>query len=313
MNKKITAFIIIASVLLLVFAACTDMDPLGIANGVPEGYEVVQDNDWIYFAEGNNIKKMRLDGSEVEPVLDVTGLAAYEHIKKIQLNPLRRKIYILTEDNNMFWEERILSYDLDEVEDPPVTLVSQGDKTDMTLDHVNQYLYYTTTTNGDGLNRINLETSNIEDVFNVDFGSSAFVTPDFKGGVYYLHEAVIAKVLNTTTNSPLVSPVPAPTNNSMGLCYNSTEDFLYFYDIARIRKIEIANPGAGYPDVFNNVESITGNLVIFQTENKIFFSSSNAGPPITYSIYSIKMDGTGGKNAIYTNNFGISTFDILAK
>ena len=73
MNKKKTAITIIASILLMIFVSCSDINPFFAGGVVPGG-------NWIYFVEAQSVRRVRLDSSEIENVFNIS----YNNTKKIQ-------------------------------------------------------------------------------------------------------------------------------------------------------------------------------------------------------------------------------------
>ncbi|MCK5153359.1 MAG: hypothetical protein KAQ93_03295, partial [Spirochaetales bacterium] len=208
MNKKIITFLIIISVLLMVFAACTEIDPLGVANGVPEGYDpdAVVDNDWIYFVEETTVSRIRLDGTEVESVFTLS----FVYTAKIQLDPVRQKIYVLNQDPAL--DDSIYEYNLDGSGEQLIFAQAGIDTIwDMTIDHINGILYFT---HRNGIKSINLNNLALTpvDIFSgalVFNTNTVYVTPDYKGGVYYFSANFIYKVL-TIGSSEVLPLSPAP-------------------------------------------------------------------------------------------------------
>jgi hypothetical protein len=84
---------------------------------------------------------------------------------------------------------------------------------------------------------------------------------------------------------------------------------LYYYELGVIRKgALISNTSSVVEDVS---EDIGTNLALHQYGSEIFFYAENAmiSP---FALFSIGMEGTG-KNAVYTTDTIINSFDILAK
>lgn len=180
-KKKIT---IITLVLLIAFVSCDGINPFSAGGVQPSGSI---DNDWIYYAEQSTIKKMRMDGTGIESVF-TDPLGGQWSPRKIQLdpNPIRRKMYIWYEDIMTPPGGRIVEYNLDGTGENVIHLSGTLDIADMTIDHITGYLYFIST--ADGIKRINLSNLQEEVVYNVALAAPSYVTPDYKGGVYfYLH------------------------------------------------------------------------------------------------------------------------------
>jgi len=309
MNKKIITFLIIAFTIMMVFAACTEIDPLGVANGVPEGYDpdAIVDNGWIYFVEVNEVGRMRLDGTGVESMFTLP----FAYTSKIQLDPVRQKIYILNQDPAL--DDSIYGYNLDGSGEQLLFSQAGIDNIwDMTNDYINGFLYFTYK---DGIKSINTNnTGSIADVFSsasVFNTNTVYVTPDYKGGVYYFSANFIYKVL-TIASSNVLPLTPAPVIEYGGLSYNLADDSLYYFDFFDwIRKLPIGSGDA--IDVAQTLGKLNGNMVVYQPDGKIFFYDDNGslGP---YILYNINIDGTGTKQEILNNGSTLlNSFDILAK
>ncbi|MEA1910815.1 MAG: hypothetical protein U9N32_03945, partial [Spirochaetota bacterium] len=283
MNKKITAFIIIASILLLVFVACTDMDPLGIANGVPEGYEVdaLVTGDWIYFAEGSDIKRMSLTGTDVETVFTVN----YTEIKKIQVDSGNQKIYILeslTGIKNLIHKHNLFDGSGEKI----VIDTADADIADMTVDSINGLLYYINIITG--IRKVFLNDDPVSDV-NVLNGArtlSASIAYDSLDPTltYYLeHEP---DHIHQVTAGVDGGNYADTWEDGSGLVFNTLDKFFYFHVQSGnvLKKMQADEVGEAAHDT--GVTSITGSLVLYPTDSKVFYFSSGAEK----RLYSINMD-----------------------
>ena len=106
--------------------------------------------------------------------------------------------------------------------------------------------------------------------------------------------------------------ITAPAVNFGGLCYNSVNDALYYFtsnDII-IRLPVLTTMPQTVVDIVGNMDS---NMVICQSDSKIYFYDDNGGAG-NYIIYNINLDGSGSKNVVLDNVFTrINTFDLLTK
>ncbi len=306
MKKKITLITISVFALLIFFTACTNMDPLGIAKGIPEGYnpDVVFDNDWIYYAEGNAIKKMRLDGTGIEAVF--TPVYSQGDVWKILLDPVRQKLYIF--EHMAAIANNIYQYNLDGTGETLIASEGPVDIMDMSIDHINGYLYYVWYDGIDGgVKSINLEDINIKtEVYSGIIGANSYVGTDYNGRVYYIDGNTFYEV-DTHTTSHTLGGVAAITPVSISSSLDGS--ILYYYDTSVIYKIDTPTEvGIGNIDP---LATMYGNMVLYEKGGVIYFLSDGV---VFYNIYSINMDGTGTKNLILDNgSTNITTFDILAK
>ncbi len=295
MNKKQAAIAIVILGLILMFISCNDINPFYAGGVVPGG-------NWIYFAEGDTIKRMRLDGSETASVFKFNDAGTYS-VRKIQLDPLRQKMYILysliTPPGS-----KIVEYNLDG-SGAKVILDSGSiyDIYDISIDPGKGYLYFIP--GNTGIKSYNVETTQFTDVYTVLLGTTPFfVSPDYKGGVYFVENGNLQKVNNTATSTFITN-----VGTIRGLSYDRFENYLYTTgDTGMIYKID---PSNGTSTGIATFEDLDYSPVVATTDKKIYFYDNNAFI-MPYSIFSMDMDGSG-KKAVYTNDFGISAFDILSK
>ncbi len=310
MKKRITVLTMIVFIFLIIFTACTQMDPLGIANGVPEGYTpgevtaAVVDNNWIFFAENGTIKKMRLDGTGVEVVF--TPVYSQGTVWKILLDPVRQKLYIF--EHLAAIANNIYQYNLDGTGEVLIASESTSDIMDMSIDHINGYLYYIW--NG-GVRSVNLDDTTLTaDVYaNNAIVYYNYVATAFNGIVYYIDGSNFYRVDTPAAAADLVV-TPAAT---APITLSSTFDgiYLYYYDSSAIYKLDAAAATSFF--VVDPSSPMAGNMVLYEKGGLIYFYDDNGGAG-EYIIYSINMDGTGAKSVVLNNGLtAITTFDVLAK
>ena len=295
MNKKKTILTIFTLILLIIFFSCSEINPFYAGGVVPGG-------NWIYFAEGSTIKKMRLDGTEVESVFTFPDGGMY-YAKKIQLDPIREKMFVLY---SLIAPpgSKIIEYNLDgtganEILDSGISY----DIWDMNIDSGNGYLYFIPGNNG--IKSYNFATSQFSDVYTGTLGTTPFfVTPDYRGGQYFVETGNLNKVTGTGSYNIITS-----VGSIYGLCYEKIENYLY--TTAMTGMIYKINPLNGASTGIATFEDLDYAPVISTSEKRIYFYDRNA-MVMPYTIFSINMDGSD-KKVIYTNDFGISAFDILSK
>ena len=294
MNK--TAITIIASILLMIFVSCSDINPFFAAGVVPGG-------NWIYFSEGNIIKKMRLDGSEVESVFTIDT----SEIRRIQLDSFRQKIYISS--HIAANDEKICEYNLDG--SGVKELVNKGAMPilDMKIDSAAGMLYYAYNETMGEIHQIDLESGSSQKIFTntAAFGGSFSMSPDFDGNLYYTDSASPYKLNISTQISNMLTLVPAPTVSG-GVTFDRDNNYLYLYDANAIKKINLSN--STISTIFSGVGYIyQKNMELSRIENKLFLIC-DMGP--NYRLLSINLDGSDLKE-IYPESPGFSAFDILSK
>lgn len=295
MNKKRTAVTIVITGLIMMFTSCNDINPFYAGGVVPGG-------NWIYFAEGDTIKRMRLDGTETASVFKYSDAGAY-YVKKIQLDPLRQKMYILysliTPPGS-----KIVEYNLDG--SGTKVILDSGisyDIYDISIDPGKGYLYFIQ--GNTGIKSYNVETAQMTDVYNVVLGTTPFfVSPDYKGGIYFVESNILQKVSNTASSTSITN-----VGTIYGLSYDKSEN--YFYTTSMTGMIYKIDPGNGTSTGIATFEDLDYSPVVATTDKKIYYYDKNAYT-MPYTIFSMEMDGSG-KKAIYSNDFGISAFDILSK
>ncbi len=305
--KKITVLTLIVFIFLIVFTACTNMDPLGIANGIPEGYNPdavpdAVDNDWIYYAEGSTIKKMRLDGTEISTAFTVNY--SQGEIRKLLLDPIKQKIYIF----NYFAAitNDIYQYNLDGSEEKHVVTAGTSDIYDMAIDHIHSYLYYSW--NG-GIKSINLNDSLLEaNALTLSIGSPSYLFTDYQGGLYFFDNALVYKV-DTVATATSLNVTPAITISSQGPITDTAGKIVYYYESSLFKKIDLDTSVS--VNIVDPSASIVGALSLYEKGGRIYFYSDDGAQ---YKIYSIALDGTDTKKLILDNgSTPIQSFDILAK
>jgi hypothetical protein len=288
MKIKKTAITIITSVLLMIFVSCDDINPFFAGGVVPGG-------NWIYFSDGSEIKKMRLDGSELESVFSV----GYNSISRIQLDPFEQKIYILNFITNSV--NQIYEYNLDGTAGKLIANTSTTNIRDMQIDSLNSKLYYST---DGGIWEIDLETGTPEDIYTGALGPSTSLCPDFQGNLYYTYAATFNK-LNISTKTVSTDLVPALTTPS-GISYDHKNVNFYLYDSININRIS----GLSSTWLYGSVAYVYAkNTEISTTEDKLFFVRDFAA---IYAIYSIDLDGSG-ENKLTSDLPAFGGFDILSK
>lgn len=292
MNKKKIAITIFVSIILIIIVGCSDMNPFSAGGVVPGG-------NWIYFVEVDQVKKMHMDGTGSESVVSLS----YVYTSKIQLDPIRQKIYILNSDPAL--DDSIYEYNLDG-SDEQLIYSQPGINTiwDMTIDHTNGYLYFIPGFNG--IKSYNLETSQIEDVYTLPLGTTPFfVTSDYKGGVYFVETGELRKVVSLSSNNLITN-----VGSIYGLSYDRVGTKIYTTSMTGM--IYNINPIGGNSSGISTSEDLQGGGIAISTaESKIYFYDANA-MIMPYTIFSINMDGSG-KKTVYSNDIGINTFDILSK
>ena len=309
MNKKITALFIIISVLILIFVACTDMDPLGVAKGVPEGYNPgssVVTGNWIYFAQQTDgamttdIKRMTLTGTGVETVFTVD----YLDVKKIQIDSVNQKVYIL--EHFAATVNKILEYNL--IDGSGEALVvdkgSGSDISDITIDVIHEHLYYLFT---NGIDRVDISNSthSISNIYTQDITLYAYVALDYADpATIYYQSKDVNNINRVDTPSTVTQPFGTTYAPQAGLCYDTRDSVLYYYDY---NGIVIRKSDGSLRDVGGN--GFTGNLVLDLDNRKIFYYDSKG---IDKRLYSINMDlGSDTPQEIYQFSSNISGFDIF--
>jgi len=294
MNKKKTAITIFFSILLIIIVSCSDINPFFAGGVVPGG-------NWIYFSEGSNIKRMRLDGSELESVFTVDT----SEIREIQLDPFRQKIYISSHIGAT--AEKIREYNLDGSGSKEIINTDAIPIVDMKIDAAAGYLYYISS---NYIKKVLLETGKITNYF--DGPSMAMtpdqITPDYKGGVYFLDGGSLNKVIDLNSFTWIDVHPTAPTISAGGLYYDKMNDYLYYYDTGSIYKVDPLTGNSSNLSVF---EDIQNSMALYPSDDKIYFYDAHAAV-MPYTIFSINMDGSG-KKTVYSNNFEINAFDILSK
>ena len=290
MNKKKTVLIIFVSILLMIFVSCSDMNPFSAGGVVPGG-------NWIYFSEGSNIRRMRLDGTEVENVFTVS----YVDIGRIQLDPFRQKIYILNFIPNT--TNKIYEYNLDGTgEDLIEDLGFSSDIYDMKIDSSAGMLYYAHT---GGIVKIDLVSGSTTTIETVALTNASSLTPDYQGNIYYTVGVLLKKLVISTQSSNSITTTPALASPS-GISYDRNNVNFYLYDSNFINRISGSTSTAFYGSpgfVYAK------NTEISSTENKLFFVRDIT---MIFRIYSINLDGSGLKELL-GDSPALGGFDILSK
>jgi len=284
---------------------------------------VTSDNDWIYFAEtggstagaDSKIYKIKSDGtgSAVVAFTETTNGTP----RAIQLDPIRRKIYILTTTLYVNNDDFIYEYDLDGGNPRELAFNDMENSiSSMTVDHINGNLYYTVNIDGgsinDGIRKINLDGSITDTlVHNRDMANYQYICTDYKDpiGIYYLDKvpATEGDLFKVTGSNPedrtSISHFEMDLDPK-GLIYNMVNNLLYYYQSS-----SIYDTALGSFDTSAN--SINENIVIDQSEKIYFYDDSGGAGP--YSLYRIETNGTNKTIILNTNPKRIGTFDILSK
>ncbi len=297
MNKKNTAITIFFSILLIIIISCSDINPFTAGGVVPGG-------NWIYFAEGNSIRRMRLDGNEPENVftvdLDATDM---EYITSLQLNPFKQKIYILTNETMNDMTGSITEYNLDGTNKDILASYPMTTIYDIEIDTAGGLLYFA---NGADIRQIDLATGANDLIYVGAFVASFSMCIDYNGNIYYTNGNPSIYKLNISTGSnSMITPVPALASPG-GIIYNQDKDEIYVHDgLSIVRVVGLVSNTIYLSGTLN----FQNNMELYRIENKLFNYRTEA---MNYELNSVNLDGTGF-TTIYSNNFGISAFDILSK
>ncbi len=286
MNKKKTAITIIVSILLMIIVSCSDMNPFFAGGVVPGG-------NWIYFAEGSNVKRMRLDGSELESVFSLS----YQDTEKIQLDPLRQKIYILSTT------EGLHEYDLNGDGKKKIQDDSFPSFYDISIDHINGYLYLITGVPSKRIVRVDTSTYQFDVVYTGSLGlaSGASVVLDYMGGVYFIENVDGgSNILNKVASLDTPTYIKSLSNDEKGLCYNKTDGYLYSYGGWTIYNNNNFNKDA-------LVGGLVGGMAIYPLDNTIFFQTD------TDDIFRMNLNTKNVVHLYESPMEPIRGFDILSK
>jgi len=301
MNKKKIAITIFVSIILIVVVGCSDINPFFAGGVVPGG-------NWIYFAEANNIKRMCLDGSEVESVFTVS----YVDIQRIQLDPFQQKIYILNV-NPAPLNSSIYEYTLDGKDEKRIIDKDSVFIYDMKIDSAAGILYYFDDAAAVGnIRQIELEIGKSSDIY-VTAATTAFsMSPDFSGNLYYTHGTSLNKLNISAKSSSVITPLTPALVVPGGVAFDRGSGNVYLYDndgtdtMFEVKKIIPSIPSS--TDIYNDTPFIySKNVEISSIDNKMFFYHDNVS---TFELYSLNLDGSGLKQ-IYSSQIG--GFDILSK
>ena len=299
MKKKKTILTIIASLFLMIFVSCSDINPFFAGGVVPGG-------NWIYFAEDSDIKRMRLDGTELESVFMVDlDVADMEYILSLQLDPFKEKIYILTNETMGTMTSRITEYNLNGTNKKILASYPSSTIYDIEIDIAGDMLYFANTAD---IRQINL-VSGANDILYVGAFTLGFsMCLDYKGNIYYTNGNPSIYKLNISTGSSIpITPLPALVIPG-GITYNKKNDEIYVHDGLNIIRVV----GLVSDSIYNlgGVVNFQKNMELYSISNKLFNYRSDG--TTTYELNSLNLDGTGF-TTIYSNNFAISGFDILSK
>jgi len=296
MNKKKTAITIFFSLLLIIFFSCSEINPFFAGGVVPGG-------NWIYFAEGSNINRMRLDGSELESVFTV----GYFDIQRIQLDQMRQKIYVLDVEP-AGPNSRIYEYNLDGTGEKKLSEHLMTYVMDMKIDSMAGELYYVF---DDGVDyrlwKINLSDGTAENFYYNPSLGNVSLSPDYSGYIYLAFNAGMAKI-NIESNAFSSVPVSPVLGVPMGLTLNRGTNDFYLYDGQIIKRIS----GSASTDIYDSFSmNYARNMEISSVDQKLFYYHDNPAS-FEHDLYSINLDGTG-LDKIYTGGAPLGGFDILSK
>ena len=293
MNKKKTAITIIVSIILMIIVSCSEINPFFAGGVVPGG-------NWIYFAEGNDIKRMRLDGKEPEHVFSIGPT----DIRGIQLDPFQQKIYISYHVTDTPDINKIYEYDLDGESGKQVADTGIEDIFAIKIDASSGKLYYATAAM---IRQISLESGTDDLIYSMGLSSPFSMSPDYNGNIYFSQTNSITKLnISTNAGSPITLTPSVAIPNGLA---SDRDNNIYFYDGDHIRRFNSTN--SNNIDIYNSVDNwgYQNNMEINRVVSKLFFYNSKTVP---YELYSINLDGTEVKK-IYSTNISIGGFDILSK